>query len=788
MIKSKFKRVTSLFLATLMCVTTFAGIGSTTAYAATGEKADVYMVDFPRDGDANYDGVWGHSNLTLKNGWHTGRSNFTNLKAIGSYSGNVAYCIEPGISLKVGQTMNKYDENYFNNLASNGVISGDEIRLFVGRILQYGYRGTISTSWRSQNEAAANSIAQAYATQLLIWETVIGERDVNFNHVSASGCSNVKDVINARHPLRNKIFSYYNSMVQSVQNHATIPSFCNKSSGSAKTIELEWNGSKYTTTLTDSNNVLSKYNFKASISGVNFSVNGNKLTVSMDTAPSKEFTITATKKNAVRRGVVVWSEGKHGQNSSVQDVVSYAQEVSDSINGYVKMKVSYGSCQIVKTSEDGKVDGINFTITGNGINQTVTTANGGKFQIDNLMPGIYTVTEQAYDKYEPQETHRVTVVAGQVAKVNFNNKLKRGDLQVVKSSEDNLVEGVKFHLFGTSLSGDAVDQYAVTDKNGVATFKDVLISGSEPYTLEEVDTAIRYVVPKNQTAPVKWKEVTTRNFNNILKKFTVTVTKSDAEKGEAQGNAKLSGAVYGIYKGETLVDKYVTDENGQFTTKEYVCDTDWTIRECLHKDVPKDMIDIIKNTKYSVHQMQVSLEFYEKGVPVQTIKEVMDKGEKPITMRRLYEEVLEQLNKVKKQIPEESEYVKALISQMDEVVAKINHQNERYDALNKKLSEIETSKDDEGVRERLVKENQDKDALINSQQNELNKAMLTFLDSTKDYKLYDEQNRVVTTQKGTELYTHYDKVESSVRERYEKVQKQQKKTAQKKTVTTKKAR
>ena len=579
MIKSKFKRVTSLFLATLMCVTTFAGIGSTTAYAASGEKADVYMVDFPRDGDANYDGVWGHSNLTLKNGWHTGRSNFTNLKAIGSYSGNVAYCIEPGISLKVGQTMNKYDENYFNNLASNGVISGDEIRLFVGRILQYGYRGTISTSWRSQNEAAANSIAQAYATQLLIWETVIGERDANFNHVAASGCSNVKDVINVKHPLRNKIFSYYNSMVQSVQNHATIPSFCNKSSGSAKTIELEWNGSKYTTTLTDSNNVLSKYNFKASISGVSFSVNGNKLTVSMDTAPSKEFTITATKKNAVRRGVVVWSEGKHGQNSSVQDVVSYAQEVSDSINGYVKMKVSYGSCQIVKTSEDGKVDGINFTITGNGINQTVATANGGKFQIDNLMPGIYTVTEQAYDKYEPQETHRVTVVAGQVAKVNFNNKLKRGDLQVVKSSEDNLVEGVKFHLYGTSLSGDAVDQYAVTDKNGVATFKDVLISGSEPYTLEEVDTAIRYVVPKNQTAPVKWKEVTTRNFNNILKKFTVTVTKSDADKGEAQGNAKLSGAVYGIYKGETLVDKYVTDENGQFTTKEYVCDTDWTIRE-----------------------------------------------------------------------------------------------------------------------------------------------------------------------------------------------------------------
>lgn len=176
-----------------------------------------------------------------------------------------------------------------------------------------------------------------------------------------------------------------------------------------------------------------------------------------------------------------------------------------------------------------------------------------------------------------------------------------------------------------------------------------------------------------------------------------------------------------------------------YLNKSYDIEQMKILSECLHKDVPKDVIDIIKNTKYSVHQMQVSLEFYEKGVPVQTIKEVMDKGEKPITMRRLYEEVLEQLNKVKKQIPEESEYVKALISQMDEVVAKINHQNERYDALNKKLSEIETSKDDEEVRERLVKENQDKDALINSQQNELNKASSTIARLRDDIEKKDKE-------------------------------------------------
>ena len=121
--------------------------------------------------------------------------------------------------------------------------------------------------------------------------------------------------------------------------------------------------------------------------------------------------------------------------------------------------------------------------------------------------------------------------------------------------------------------------YAVTDATGVATFEDVLISGSAPYTVEEVDTAVRYVVPEAQSAPINWNEVTNRSFLNILKKFSVTVTKSDVETGTVQGDASLAGAVYGIYKGETLVDTYTTDKNGQFVTKEYICDNDWTVRE-----------------------------------------------------------------------------------------------------------------------------------------------------------------------------------------------------------------
>lgn len=236
-----------------------------------------------------------------------------------------------------------------------------------------------------------------------------------------------------------------------------------------------------------------------------------------------------------------------------------------------------GKVQIMKTSEDGKVDGISFRITGNGVDKTVKTENGGKIIVSNLKPGTYTITETVEDKYEPQETRKVTVVSGQTSTVTFNNTLKRGDLKVTKTSEDGLNEGIKFHLYGTSHSGLKVDEYAVTDKNGIATFNDVLMGNN--YTLEEVDTDSKYVVPESQSANIEWNKVTEKSFYNVLKKFTVTVTKSDAEISNAQGDATLTGAVYGIYNGDELIDKYTTDANGKFTTKEYVCGDNWTLRE-----------------------------------------------------------------------------------------------------------------------------------------------------------------------------------------------------------------
>lgn len=571
----KAKRFMSLFLAALMCVTTLVGFG-TTANAAE-ETDDVYLVSFPRSGDANYNGEWGHGSHTFMNGWSSGTSRFTTVRAMGSYEGNICYCIEVGVPQETGDSYTQKGEDFWDNYPSsyNSTISPDDIKLFIGRIFQYGYTGTISTSWRSQNEGG-DKLAHAVATQLLIWETVIGERDEDFNKVSTGGNDAILDQISPNHPLRDKIMSYYNSIAASVQNHSKLPSFFAKSTGKAQNIELEWDGEKYTATLTDQNNVLSDYSFSASDSGIHFSVNGNKLTITAEKAPSDTVTITA-EKTAQRRGIITWTDGVYGPDGGIQDTVTYAQTVNDPVKGYLNIKVSYGSAKIVKTSEDGKVEGITFTVTGNGVNQTVQTGSNGEIQIDNLTPGVYTVTEQSYDKYEPQEVRRVTVVSGQVATVNFNNVLKRGDLTVTKTSEDGLNEGVTFRLSGTSLSGLAVDEYAVTDSSGVARFDDVLVGTG--YVLEEVDTAIRYVVPENQTAAVEWNTVTNKSFHNVLKKWNLTVTKSDNETGTPQGDASLAGATYGIYKGEQLIDTYTTNENGQFVTKYYVCGDDWSLRE-----------------------------------------------------------------------------------------------------------------------------------------------------------------------------------------------------------------
>ena len=580
--KKLYRRSISGLLALLICFTAILGTG-VTAYAAapTGEIADSYSVAFPRDGDADldYSGTWGHDELHYMNGWTSGEATWmTTLHTIGSFDGPACYCIEPGVPRNLYRSYESYGEDYWDSFPAeyNRTIDGRTMKTLLGRIMQYGYQGNLSLDWRSQNDADADKLAHMMATQVLVWETVVGERDADFNHVDPGSADAVKSVYRTSHPLYSRFSAYYASIEASVKKHTVVPSFMDRSEEAAQTVELSWAGGRYTATLTDTNGVLGEYAFSSAQSDMTFAVDGNDLTISAETAPADGVTITAVRNNT-RQGVVVWSDGHYGPDGTMQDVVTFRDTVSDPMYAYLHLKVGYGSVKIIKTSEDGEVSGISFTVSDNGTEQTVTTNADGEMQIDDLRPGVYTVTEQNSDRYEPQEVRQVTVISGQVTAVTFHNTLRRGSLEVVKTAEDGLNEGVKFHLTGTSLAGLPVDEYAVTGSNGKAVFTDVLI-GTD-YILSEMDTDIRYVVPEDQTTAVEWNMVTQAEVHNVLKKWSATVTKRDAETGLPQGDATLSGAVYGVFKGEELVDTYITDESGQFTTTDYVCGDDWTIRE-----------------------------------------------------------------------------------------------------------------------------------------------------------------------------------------------------------------
>ena len=469
------------------------------------------------------------------------------------------YCVESGIDFNTGNSyvsQNGKNSSYFRKLPT-------EAQFGVMMALMYGWH-----EGKSSPVAGTNTDDYAFATQTIIWEYQQQLRTSPSDLHSANGI----DADTYRYSLKGRpAEKCYDWILSQMASHYIIPSFAARNQSKADTYTLKYNPDKqnYSLTLTDTNNTLA--NLSLSASGIKVSRSGHQYTFTSDKMITSPITVSAQKAvNLDCDEMLIW--GCVGK----QTMVSGA---SDPVYFYFKLDTeTYGTGLIKKTSEDGVVSGIKFNISGNGVNQTVVTKADGTVDI-SLMPGVYTVTEQPIDRYEPQSVQRITIVSGHTSTVTFSNTLKRGSLEIIKSSEDNLVEGVKFHLYGTSLSGLPVDEYAVTDANGVARFENVLISGATPYTVEEIDTATRYVIPASQTAPIEWEKVTSRSFTNILKKFNVTVTKSDAEMCTAQGDASLAGAVYGIYKGEELIDTYTTDKNGQFTTKYYVCGNDWTVRE-----------------------------------------------------------------------------------------------------------------------------------------------------------------------------------------------------------------
>ncbi len=673
------KTIKKRLLAVLLAVATLLGIlpMSTLAADVTMDlsKAEVSWDYTLKDEDGNAfsavyglnasDNPFGYSISAIQRSMHdytAKRPGLGSDKSQWVYGRDYVYCfcIEHGVPLP---NANEY-------AASSDPSFGDKYkrlsatqRDLLALALTYGYTG------RTDVNSNKDANACYAATQLIIWQITLGFRtsatELNDRTYPGSGYTGTM----TEQYCRNKYLKrYYDLILSDMANHFKYPSFSSSLQSEAPTYEMNYENGRYSVTLTDTRNVLKNF-YVSSNGGVSTAINGNTLTLSSSAPITNAASIKLNRiipYTVDTTGFLIWSvPGKEGQN---QDMVSGVPANNDPVPAYLRVEAPAGSARIVKTSEDGEVEGITFTMTGNGINKTVTTGAGGTVQIDNLRPGVYTVTEQGYDKYEPQETRSVTVVSGQTATVAFNNRLKRGGLTVTKTAEDGLSKGMKFHLSGTSLSGFPVDEYAVVGSDGKARFQGVLIGsgytleevdtpdryivpadqiadiewnkvtnksfdndlkrgdltvtktaedglskgmkfhlsgtslsgiavdeyatvGSDGkayfhdiligsgYTLEEVDTPDRYVVPEKQTADIEWNKVMNKSFDNVLKKWNLTVTKRDSETGTAQGDASLAGAVYGIYKGERLIDRYTTDANGQFTTQYYLCGDDWSLRE-----------------------------------------------------------------------------------------------------------------------------------------------------------------------------------------------------------------
>lgn len=465
-LKLKPKRLLSVFLAALMALTAF--MPTLSAYAAV-EKCTLNIRVSEK---YKYMNNWAYPDR--RSGIHLATV------ADGSHKGEVVYCIEFGKDMgETGQEETIYD---IEDVPAWQDMNSTQQRGITYATI-YGYPNF--------NYGVSNEAAQV-ATQFVVWEYSQGYRtsaDGNNPTAGLNGTSSkIENAIEAagfdvrQQYYKSGVVPYddvitaYKGILNGIKTHRTVPSF------NSDTLELKWNdtNNRYEAKISDFNKVLANFTLKSSNSNLKFSKSDNTLTVYSTAVINSAATVTMTK-TCTTVGADI---GFVPENTT--DNQSLVGRLTDPVTASFKVKTATGNARIVKTSEDGEVEGIKFTITGNGLTYTGVTDSKGVFLKSNIPAGTYTVTEESIDKYVPQKSQTVTVRGGETATVNFDN---------------------------------------------------------------------------------------------ILKKFRVKVVKTDIEKGTAQGDASLAGAKYGLFKGDELIDTYVTDSNASFTTDYYVCDIDWTLKE-----------------------------------------------------------------------------------------------------------------------------------------------------------------------------------------------------------------
>ena len=520
-----------------------------------------------------------------------------------SDSTRAVYCIEPGKHVLSGDMYNENAAAEYLKTVRNKTLSADEIQATLRRTFLYAYTGKLDT---------AESYLKYAATQLLVWEVIVGQRNMDFKRVSNGYTSVEKMLSNFKDDYAaQKVSEYYYDYETKIKNNSKSVSFAKSSKAAAEASAVKA-GADGTYTFNDKNGQLA--NFDASVNnGTVVSKSGNSLKIKAD--DGKTAVVTLTQNNLSDSG----------------ELTGFLTLTSDSKQTLAKLKASTrkyfaavkglenGNLEIIKTSEDGIVANIAFTVKGNGKTYNVKTDSNGKIKIPDLTAGEYTVTEVVPVRYESQQTKKVKVQAGKTASVSFSNTLKKGAIKINKQSEDGEDGNRTFEIKGNGKT------YTVnTDSNGVAVLSDIPVYDKDnkkiTYTISEKNVPIKYVVPANQTATLTADATTTKTFKNVLKKFTAEVIKKDSEYESSQGNATLAGAVYGIYNGEELVDTYTTDEKGYFKTKEYVCGDSWTIREISASEGY-----LLDDTVYSVGA-EAKNYTAEKNTVKMTVKEDVIKG------------------------------------------------------------------------------------------------------------------------------------------------------------------
>lgn len=451
----KFTRITALLLVVAVI---FGTMFSLPVSAASGDKVTITF-DFCYDSTGN---IIKFQQTTVSDGYTVGTPGEELCKIFAD--GKEAYCIEPGHTLYSGNTLTECASTVWKNL-------GSAKQKAINLALLYGKPG-------SGKSLSGTEDQKWIATQLIVWEFVSGCRSTNDGYK----CTNTKFIDGICAGGANPgVKSVYNAISKSLANYSIVPSFASAIASKAETYEMKYSDGKYTLTLTDSNSILSDFSFKTT-SGVSVSVSGNKLTLISSNPVNDAVTFNSAKSMPSVGNTTLIPYG----DATLQDVITGVENDADPIRAYFKVKTSSGNLKLVKTSEDGNVANIEFTVKGDDYSKTVKTNSKGEFELTDLVPGKYTVTEHTPTEYAEQKSKTVNVESGKTATVSFSN---------------------------------------------------------------------------------------------VLKKWNLTVTKTDAETKSAQGDATLAGAVYGIYNNGKLVDKYTTDKNGSFTTSYYVCGDKWTLKE-----------------------------------------------------------------------------------------------------------------------------------------------------------------------------------------------------------------